>query len=158
MAIQIIFNLLIAVLWMFMTESYTFVTFLIGYIIGIALLFLLRRFIPDAFYFKRVLLMIKLILLFLKELIGSTWQIAKLVYKPKLSVEPGIFALPTELRTNWEITLLANLISLTPGTLSVSISDDHTTIYIHAMDMPDIEKEIEGIKETFEKAIMEVTR
>lgn len=120
MAIQIIFNLLIAVLWMFMTESYTFVTFLIGYIIGIALLFLLRRFIPDAFYFKRVLLMIKLILLFLKELIGSTWQIAKLVYKPKLNVEPGIFALPTELRTNWEITLLANLISLTPGTLSVS--------------------------------------
>lgn len=84
MAIQIIFNLLIAVLWMFMTESYTFVTFLIGYIIGIALLFLLRRFIPDAFYFKRVLLMIKLILLFLKELIGSTWQIAKLVYKPRL--------------------------------------------------------------------------
>ena len=158
MAIQIIFNLLIAVLWMFMTESYTFVTFLIGYIIGIALLFLLRRFIPDAFYFKRVLLMIKLILLFLKELIGSTWQIAKLVYKPKLNVEPGIFALPTELRTNWAITLLANLISLTPGTLSVSISDDHTTIYIHAMDMPDIEKEIEGIKETFEKAIMEVTR
>ena len=158
MSIQIIFNLLIAVLWMFMTESYTFVTFLIGYIIGIALLFLLRRFIPDAFYFKRVLLMIKLILLFLKELIGSTWQIAKLVYKPKLNVEPGIFALPTELRTNWEITLLANLISLTPGTLSVSISDDHTTIYIHAMDMPDIEKEIEGIKETFEKAIMEVTR
>ncbi|MBR7553364.1 Na+/H+ antiporter subunit E [Allobacillus sp. GCM10007491] len=158
MAIQIIFNLLIACLWMFLTESYTFVTFLIGYIIGIALLFLLRRFIPDAFYFKRVLLLFKLILLFLKELIVSTWQIAKLVYKPKLNVQPGIFALPTDLRTNWEITLLANLISLTPGTLSVSISEDHTKIFIHAMDMPDIEKEIEGIKETFEKAIMEVTR
>ncbi|MFD2637622.1 Na+/H+ antiporter subunit E [Piscibacillus salipiscarius] len=158
MALQILLNILIAVLWMFLTESYNFLTFFTGYLIGMALLFFLRRFVPDAYYLERVWKIISLILLFIKELIISTWNIVKLVYKPKLDVEPGIFALPTELRSNWEITLLANLISLTPGTLSVAVSDDYTTIYIHAMDMPDVEEEINEIKNTFERAIMEVTR
>lgn len=158
MALQIVLNILIAVLWMFLTESYNFLSFFTGYLIGMALLFFLRRFVPDAYYLERVWKIISLILLFIKELINSTFSIVKLVYKPKLDVEPGIFALPTELRSNWEITLLANLISLTPGTLSVAISDDYTTIYIHAMDMPDVEEEINEIKNTFERAIMEVTR
>ncbi|RPF55554.1 Na+/H+ antiporter subunit E [Aquisalibacillus elongatus] len=158
MTLQIILNILIAMLWMFLSESYDFLTFFTGYLIGMALLFFLRRFVPDAYYLLRVWKVISLILLFIKELILSTWNIVKLAYVPKLKVQPGIFALPTDLKSNWEITLLANLISLTPGTLSVSVSDDYTTIYIHAMDMPDVEEEINDIKNTFEKAIMEVTR
>ena len=82
----------------------------------------------------------------------------KFVYKKDLDNRPGIFALPLEVEGNWEITILANLISLTPGTLSLAVSDDQQTLYIHAMDIPDIETSINEIKETFEKAIMEVTR
>ncbi|MGP4071442.1 Na+/H+ antiporter subunit E [Piscibacillus sp. B03] len=158
MALQIILNILIAALWMFLWESYDFQSFFTGYLVGMALLFFLRRFVPDAYYLERVWKIITLILLFIKELVLSTWSVVKLAYKPKLKVEPGIFALPTDLKSNWEITLLANLISLTPGTLSVAVSDDYTTIYIHAMDMPDVEEEINDIKNTFERAIMEVTR
>ncbi|TFB24881.1 Na+/H+ antiporter subunit E [Filobacillus milosensis] len=158
MTLQIILNILIALMWMFLKESYDFLTFFTGYLIGMALLFFLRRFVPDAYYLFRVWKVVSLILLFIKELILSTWNIVILVYKPKLDVEPGIFALPTELKSNWEITLLANLISLTPGTLSVAVSHDYSTIYIHAMDLPDVEEEINDIKNSFEKAIMEVTR
>ncbi|MBB6454354.1 multicomponent Na+:H+ antiporter subunit E [Salirhabdus euzebyi] len=158
MALQIVFNLIIALIWMFLKESYNFASFFSGYIIGLLLLFALQRFIPDAFYMKRVIKVVRLFLLFIKELILSNLSIVKLVYKPKLDIHPGIFALPTELKSNWEITLLANLITLTPGTLSVVVSDDHNYIYIHAMNAPDIEKEIKSIKETFERAIMEVTR
>ncbi|MFG6121292.1 MULTISPECIES: Na+/H+ antiporter subunit E [Thalassobacillus] len=158
MNFQIVINIVIALMWMFLSESYTFTTFLVGYIIGIILLYVLRRFIPDAFYLNRVLKVIKLLLLFMKELILSNIDIVKLVYKPKLDVQPGIFALPTELKSNWEITMLANLISLTPGTLSIAVSEDYSKIYIHAMDIPDVVESINDIKETFEKAIMEVTR
>ncbi|SEP91581.1 Na+/H+ antiporter subunit E [Piscibacillus halophilus] len=158
MTLQIILNILIAGLWMFLNESYNFLTFFTGYLIGMALLFFLRRFVPDAYYLERAWKILSLIILFIKELILSTWNIVKLAYQPKLDVQPGIFALPTELKSNWEITLLANLISLTPGTLSVSVSEDYTTIYIHAMDMPDVEEEINEIKNSFERAIMEVTR
>nr|WP_279402047.1 Na+/H+ antiporter subunit E [Piscibacillus salipiscarius] len=54
MALQILLNILIAVLWMFLTESYNFLTFFTGYLIGMALLFFLRRFVPDAYYLERV--------------------------------------------------------------------------------------------------------
>ncbi len=158
MAFQIVLNLIIAFMYMFLSETYGVGTFLFGYLIGLFLLFLLQRFIPDAFYLKRIYYIVRLILLFLKELVKSNFSIVKLVYKPKLDIKPGIFMLPTELRSNWEVTLLANLITLTPGTLSVAVSDDQSRIYIHAMDIPDVEAEIKGIKDTFEKAIMEVTR
>jgi multicomponent Na+:H+ antiporter subunit E len=75
-----------------------------------------------------------------------------------MNFRPGIIALPIDLKTNWEINLLANLITLTPGTLSVDISRDQRFIYIHAIDLPDTNETIHSIKETFEKAIMEVTR
>ncbi|GGF07371.1 Na(+)/H(+) antiporter subunit E [Halobacillus andaensis] len=158
MPFQILLNIIIAVMWMFLSETYNFTSFLVGYIIGILMLFVLQRFIPDTFYIKRVFSVIKLIMLFVRELLLSNIDIVKLAYKPKLDIQPGIFALPIDLKSNWEITLLANLISLTPGTLSLEVSEDYSKIYIHAMDIPDVEQSIKDIKETFEKAIMEVTR
>ncbi|WP_164668537.1 Na+/H+ antiporter subunit E [Virgibacillus doumboii] len=158
MPFQIVINVIIAIMWMFLKESYSAASFITGYIIGILLLLLLNRFIPDTFYLDRVYKIIKLILLFIKELISSNIDIVKLVYKRKPEFEPGIFAMPTELKSNWEITLLANLITLTPGTLSVAVSHDNTHIYIHAMDIDDINESIYSIKNTFEKAISEVTR
>lgn len=158
MTFQIVINLIIAVMWMFLQETYTTASFIGGYILGIILLLVLNRFIPDSFYLKQLFKIIQLILLFIKELISANMDIVKLVYKPKLEFEPGIFAMPTQLKSNWEITLLANLITLTPGTLTVAISDDNTHLYIHAMDIDDIDESIAEIKDTFEKAIMEVTR
>ncbi|WP_070120746.1 Na+/H+ antiporter subunit E [Bacillus marinisedimentorum] len=158
MPAQILINIVVAFIWMFLNESYSFVDFFLGFLIGIFLLYMLRRFIPDAFYMERVVAAIKLVLLFIKELLYANWDIVKIVYRPKLDVEPGIFALPTTLKSNWEITLLANLITLTPGTLSVFVSNDNSKLYIHAMDLPDVEEGINSIKNTFEKAIREVTR
>ncbi|SER73060.1 multicomponent Na+:H+ antiporter subunit E [Gracilibacillus ureilyticus] len=158
MPLQIILNLIIALMWMFLSESYHFPSFLTGFIIGALLLFLLRRFIPDAFYLYRVWKVLKLVFLFMKELLLSNIEIVKWVYRRGRDYNPGIFAMPTELRSNWEITMLTSLISLTPGTLSVAISDDNEVIYIHAMDIDDKEEAIHAIKDSFEKAIMEVTR
>lgn len=76
----------------------------------------------------------------------------------RLTFEPGIFALPIEVEKDWEITLLSNLITLTPGTLTVAVSEDNTKLFIHAMHIDDIEDSINDIKNTFEKAIMEVTK
>ena len=76
---------------------------------------------------------------------------------PKLKIKPGIFAFRTDLKTDWEITILANMITLTPGTLVIDISDDRSILYIHAMDIEDAEKAIHDIRVSFEKAIQEVS-
>lgn len=158
MAFQIVVHLLISVMWMFLSETYTIGSFFVGFLIGAVLLTALRRFIPGRLYLVRVYHIVKLVLIFIRELILSNIEIVKLVYQRKPSFEPGIFAYPTNLKSDWEITLLANLITLTPGSLSVAISEDNKTIFVHAMHIENIEDEISGIKDTFEHAIREVTR
>ncbi|WP_062198776.1 Na+/H+ antiporter subunit E [Massilibacterium senegalense] len=158
MAFQIILNILIAIMWMFLAEEYTFSKFVVGYIFGVFILILLDRFIPDRLYLHRVKAIIKLLFLFIKELILANVDVIKRVYSPSLNIEPGIFQYPTQLKSNWEITLLANLITLTPGTLTVAISNDNQSLYIHSIDVSNVEESIYQIKNTFEKAIMEVTR
>src|SRR5699024_9371501 len=128
MAFQIFVNLIISFMWMFLSETYTFPSFIVGYLLGIVLILILNKLVPGRFYLYRVLKIIQLILLFIKELISSNLEILRLVYKRKSEFEPGIFTLPTELKTDWEITLLANLITLTPGTLSIAISEDNSKI------------------------------
>ena len=158
MAFQILINLFMAIIWMFLNSDWSPVSFVIGYFIGILLLFVLRRFLPTRFYLANVYAVIKLILIFIRELILSNISVLKLVLAPKLNMQPGIFAYKTELKSNWEITILSSLITLTPGTLVIDVSDDNQTLYIHAIDVPDAEDTIQSIKDSFEKAIMEVSR
>ncbi len=158
MAFQIVIHIVIAFLWMFLSESYTILSLLFGLIIGALLLLLLNRFFTGAFYLKRLYKIFILGLIFARELILSNIAIVKHVYRRNPTFEPGIFAMPIDVTEKWEITLLANLITLTPGTLTVAISDDQKQLFIHAMDMDTKEQSIKDIKNSFEKAILEVTK
>jgi len=107
---------------------------------------------------KRIWAVIKLLALFMKELFLSSFAVLKHIVRPKRTYRPGIYAYETELKRDWEITLLACLICLTPGTLTLDVSRDGRTMYIHAMDIDDLELASEQIRNSFEKAILEVTR
>lgn len=158
MAFQLLLNFFIAIIWMFVNGPFSAKTFIIGYLIGLILIIIARRFFSERLYFFRLWSMIKLIFLFLKELISSNIAVLKVVLRPKLDIQPMIFALPIDLEENWEITLLSNLITLTPGTLVMHVSDDQKTLYVHALDDDDVNHAIYSIKNTFEKAIKEVSR
>ncbi len=102
---------------------------------------------------------VKLIALFVKELFVSGFTVVGQILRPGLRhLRPGIFAYRTVLKSDWEITLLSCLICLTPGTLTLEVSRDGHTLYIHAMDIGDKDAVTEQIRGTFEKAILEVTR
>lgn len=158
MALQILLNFVVAFIWMAFHNTGEFSAFVIGYLIGAVLLFLLRRFLPEQLYFRRAYAVLKLLLLFLKELVLSSFFVAKELLRPKLNIRPGIIAVPTKLRSDWEITVFACLITLTPGTQTLEVSPEGDVLYIHSMDIPDTEEVVKQIKDTFEAAIMEVTR
>ncbi|MEN1967061.1 Na+/H+ antiporter subunit E [Lentibacillus sp. N15] len=157
MAFQILLNVFIAVVWMFLDSSIKPETFIVGYIIGALLIFVMRRYFRARFYLGWVWASIKLIFIFLKELAMSNWNVLRIVLQPKISIQPVIFEFPIELKRDWEITLLANLITLTPGTLVIHVSDDQTKLYIHAIDADNVDDAIASIKQSFEKAIKEVS-
>ncbi|GIO22050.1 Na+/H+ antiporter subunit E [Oceanobacillus sp. J11TS1] len=158
MPFQILINVFLAVLWMFLQNEYTVVSFISGYVIGVLILFIIRRFLKFDFYLNRVWAIVKLIYLFTVELIKANIDVVKVVLKPKQDHQPGIIAVRTRLESDFEISLLAALITLTPGTVSMDFSADNKTIYVHAIDVPDKEEMIKGIQNSFEKAIMEVTK
>lgn len=158
MAFQILLNVILAFVWMFLTVSFDGASFLVGYMIGLFIIFILRRFFHSRFYLVPLFVIIKLLFIFFKELILSNIAVAKVVMQRSLTIQPAIFALPTQLKKEWEITVLAMLITLTPGTLVLDVSDDGSTLYIHALNSPDVHEAIESIKQSFEKTIMEVSK
>lgn len=72
---------------------------------------------------------------FFWELIKSAASVVREVYRPKITFKSGVLAYPLEVRSELEITVLASLISLTPGTLSLEVSADRSTLYIHALSV-----------------------
>jgi multicomponent Na+:H+ antiporter subunit E len=101
---------------------------------------------------------LSLLLLFARELILSALKVAWLAVQPQLRIRPAIIAYPLTVTTDAQITLLANMITLTPGTLSVDVSDDRRTLYIHAIDIESKDALIGTIAAGFETKILRVLR
>ena len=94
--------------------------------------------------------------IFLRELVVSSVAVARSVLGAKGSSSPAIIAVPIELRTAAGVTTLANCVSLTPGTTSLHVSEDMSTLYIHVLDAPSADEVIASIKATFEARIKEI--
>lgn len=151
-------NVLLALAWAAVTGSFTFLNFAFGFVLAMGALSLIREQVGSVGYFSRARRVISLMLLFVYELVLSAWKVAVLVMSPNMNLKPGIFAYPLKVDRDFEITLLANLITLTPGTLSVDVSDDRRFLYVHAIDCSDPEAIRRDIAEGFERKIMEAFR
>lgn len=158
MTLQILLNLLIGLVWMLLHDRWDAATFAVGYAIGLLFIFGMRRFFPTRFYGKTCWAIIKLLYLFIVELVKSTVVVMRQVLRPRLNIEPGIFKVKTSLKSDWEITLLSSLVTLTPGSVVMEVAPEEGILYIHAVDATDFQNSIIETKKVFEKAIAEVTR
>lgn len=160
MAGQFLLNLFIALLWILLKDEDVFhlQTAITGFIIGAIIVFMMRRFYGGRFYLHRFLAMLKLILIFISEILQSSVVVIKHILSPKINIEPGIFTYETILRGDWEVTTLALLLTLTPGSVVMEINEKGNVFYIHAMDIKRYKGDLERSLKKFEKAIMEVTR
>ncbi|PDT05352.1 Na+/H+ antiporter subunit E [Rhizobium chutanense] len=156
--IAFLFNLLLAVAWVSLTGSASLHNLVFGFLLGAVALTIIREPFGGKGYIRRVGRVLSLAALFLKELSLSAWRVTLTVLSPNMKLKPGIFAFPLTVTSDFEITLLANLITLTPGTLSVDVSTDRRTLYVHALDCSDPETAKRDIANGFERKIMEAFR
>lgn len=149
-------GLVLVLIWLVISGGYTVPNLLLGAVAAALSLGLIRqrRSRGDRGGI-RLLPTLSLTLLFIRELALSAWTVAKLVVTPKMALEPGIFAYSLTVESDFEIALLANLITLTPGTLSVDVTQDRKKLYIHALDCRDVEATRRSIADGFERKIME---
>ena len=151
-----LYNILLAFIWAAITGSFSLPNIIFGFVLGAVALYLMREQLGSLRYFARLGRVLSLTILFVRELVISAWRVAMLVLSPDMKLKPGIFAFPLKVDRDFEITLLANLITLTPGTLSVDVSPDRRLLFVHAIDCSDPEATIREIQQGFERKILEL--
>ncbi|ANT64657.1 Na+/H+ antiporter subunit E [Prosthecochloris sp. CIB 2401] len=151
-------NILLGISWMLLVGEVSASTFLSGLVIGYALLWLSKPAWGETRYFEKLPRVITFIFYFLKELIIANMKVAFDIVTPKDYMKPGIIAFPLDVESDIEITLFANLVTLTPGTLSLDVSADKRILYVHALYVEDADQFRYELKNGLEKRLLEVLR
>lgn len=154
----LVLNLCLALVWVLLTGTLTLLNLIIGFGIGYFVLLMLRNVFPRARYFRTVPYLIEFLLYFAWELLLANLRVAIDVLTPRHRMHPRVLALPLDVKTDAGITLLANLITLTPGSVSLDVSSDRTMMYLHVMYASDPELVRRTIKEGLERRVIRLLR
>ncbi len=151
-------NAAIAVGWAAISGNFSAGNLLLGFVMGFAALFLTRRLYGETRYFHRVWWGFGLAGYFIYDLFMSSFRVLWDVFTPPIMARPGVIAVPLRAESDVEIFLTANLVSLTPGTLSLDLSDDKRLLYVHAMFAEDAAAIRRSLQEGMERRVLEALR
>jgi multicomponent Na+:H+ antiporter subunit E len=132
--------------------------FLAGFAIGYLALWITRPLYEPTLYFAKVSNILRLLGYFIWQLIVSNLRVLWDVITPTHISKPGIIGVPLDAKSDFEIMLVANLVSLTPGTLTLDISADRKILYVHVMFLDDVEAMRLQIKKGIEQRVLEAVR
>ncbi|MFO8100124.1 MAG: Na+/H+ antiporter subunit E [Salinibacter sp.] len=142
-------------IWTAVQGAFTLSNFVVGFVLGYGVLLIMQPLLGEAGYDARLRHQVVLVGVFLVELVLSSLRVAYEAATPGYKMRAGIIAVPLDVQSDLGITLFANLISLTPGTLSLEVDDDRSHLYVHAMYIDDTpEHEAEYLKNTLERRVI----
>lgn len=150
-------NLVLALVWAALMGDFSLGALFTGFVVGFAGLALVQPLLGggDALYFRRVYRAIRLFVYFYYELLMSSVQVARDVLSPRPRMVPRIVEMPLDVKTDFQILLVTNLISLTPGTLSLDVKPDRSAVLIHAMFADDPDEVVQSLKNGMERMVKE---
>jgi len=157
---RLVWNIVLAFFWSALWGKITLANIGVGFFLSYFTILLLEQtdVIEDKHYGKRLWRLFTFVLFFTKELMISNIQVAIDVLRISPKYRPAIIKIPLDLSNSKQITLLANVITLTPGTLTLDVSEDEKFILVHTMfyDPANREGFVESIKLGFEQRIKEL--
>lgn len=147
-------SILLALAWAALQGEVTLANLLVGYAFGYVILTLLARGgVLPATLATRSLRAASLALFFARELLVANLRVALDVLRPALRIEPAVVAIPLDVTSDGEILLLSMLINITPGSVTIDLSDDRRTLYVHLMHIKSAEQSRREIKDGFERRV-----
>jgi multicomponent Na+:H+ antiporter subunit E len=155
---MLLWNLMLALTWAVATGLFTLANFVVGFLLGFLVLVAGRRVMGPSHYYRKVPQVAAFAAFYLKEMLLANLRVAYDVVTPTHYMRPGVLAIPLDAKSDAEITLLANLLTLTPGSLSVDLTPDRSVLYLHVMyiDEDDVEAVRRKVKDSFERRVLEV--
>jgi multicomponent Na+:H+ antiporter subunit E len=148
--------LLLAAVWVALTGDVSPASVVFGLVLGGLVLWISRPLgsYPD-FATVRPFKFVGLLLFLGWEIVVANLKVVAAVLGPRRFLRPALVAVPLDLEGEVRIAVLANLISLTPGTLSLDVSPDRKTLYVHTMSTSSPDALRREIKDGFERRVME---
>jgi multicomponent Na+:H+ antiporter subunit E len=151
-------NAALALVWAAITGNFSPGNLIAGLALGYLTLYAVRRAFGPSSYFAKVQQVLSFTGFFLWDLLRANLRVAYYVLNPRLTMQPRVVEVPLEACSLQEVTVLANVISLTPGTISLDVSKDGRYLYIHFMHAPDADQARREIKSGFERLVLGVLR
>ena len=146
----------VLVLWLLLVGDFSAGSLLLALALAIALPLCASLLQPQHARLHRLPAMLKLTGRALWDMILSNVEVARRILGSESSIHPGFVWVPLDIQDMHGITALASIISLTPGTLSTELSDDHRFLLVHCFDLKDAEGTIADIKSRYESLLMEI--
>jgi multicomponent K+:H+ antiporter subunit E len=146
----------LTVIWLLLANSASPGQFLLGLLIGWGIPLFTWHFWPERVQVRRPLTLLRFIAVVLYDIVTANLTVAWLILRGPGRLRPGFVELPLDLTSDLAISLLANTISLTPGTVSANLSADHRTLLIHCLDLADPTDLIAAIKARYEAPLRQV--
>jgi len=147
---------LLGLIWVALTGDLSVGSVAFGLLLGWVVLRVARPLGPYPIFAKvRPLKVVGLLLFLGWEIVVANLKVVAAVLGPRRLLRPALVAVPLDAKTDDQIAVLSNLISLTPGTLSLDVSPDRRTLYVHAMSTSSADDLRREIKEGFERRVLE---
>jgi len=139
-------NLVLAVIWVFLTGDVSLRSLLTGAAVGFVVVVLHQKLLGRNSYSRSVFAIFKLLLVFSHRLWVASWQLVRDILRKNPKFFPAIVAYRTGDVHKTDLAILANLISLTPGSLVIDAKEKEPTLFVHSLyssDSAKVEKDIE---------------
>lgn len=157
----VIYSVALGIGWCFLHGAINLPNFLIGLVLGFLVIRPFRQLYDideQASYsdfIRRIPKIARYLSMLIVEIIKASIVVAKIVLQPKIDIHPGIIAVPVRTTKDVSITAIANTITLTPGTLTIDVSDDRSALYVHSIDVSDPKGLSDSIRDDLEEYVLE---
>lgn len=146
----------LTLVWMLLANSFSLGHLVLGLLLGWAIPVFTQRFWPEKVRIRHPLRLVAFIGRVLADILIANLAVARIILQGPDQARPGFVRVPLDLRSDLAISLLANTISLTPGTLSAWLNPERDTLIVHGLRVDDPEVLIAEIKTRYERPLKEI--
>lgn len=142
--------------WLMMTDSFTLGQFVLGAVLGVVVPIFAARLDREFARIGTLRVIPRLLLVVLWDILISNLRVAAQVLGREEKLNSGFIWMPLAIENIHGIAALTSMITLTPGTVSVALSDDRHHLLIHVLHIEDEAALVTEIKQRYEKPLMEL--
>jgi multicomponent K+:H+ antiporter subunit E len=146
----------LAILWLLLVNRLSAGHVVLGALLGWLIPFATAPFWPEHIRIRHPLALMHYLGIFVIDIVRGSFLVAWLILRGPARLRPAFVRVPLVLRSDLAISLLANTISLTPGTVSAHLAADKRTLIVHTIDTSDAEALVAEIKQRYEVPLKKI--